>query len=108
MGKEAFFQALIAGKSGIGPISTFPTEGLGCKIAGKIRDFEPFRWISRKDLPHVPRTVPMALAAVSEALTDARLDVETLSLNAIFGRATALRRDFGQWRRCSGVYGAVV
>jgi 3-oxoacyl-[acyl-carrier-protein] synthase II len=80
MGKEPFFQALIRGESGIAPISAFPTDELDCKIAGEVRDFEPFRWISRKDLPHVPRTVPMALAAASEALADARLEPETLPL----------------------------
>lgn len=80
MGKEAFFQALLLGKSGVSPITCFPAENLDCKVAGQIRDFESWRWISRKDLPHVPRTVPLAIAAAREALTDARLEPETLAL----------------------------
>jgi 3-oxoacyl-[acyl-carrier-protein] synthase II len=75
------------GKSGVTHITTFPTEKLDCKVAGQIQDFDPTLWISKKELPHVPRTVPMAIAAAQEALQDAGLAPEELSLEE--------RRNFG-------------
>jgi 3-oxoacyl-[acyl-carrier-protein] synthase II len=79
IGKPAFFNALVRGISGIRHITRFQPEDLACVIAGEISDFDPLLWISRKDAPHVPRTVPFAIAASSEALTNAGLDPETLS-----------------------------
>jgi 3-oxoacyl-[acyl-carrier-protein] synthase II len=79
LNREAFFGALIRGESGVRPITGFSTEGLSCRIAGEIVDFDPLIWLSRRDQPHVPRTVPMGIAAASEALKDAGLDPEALS-----------------------------
>jgi 3-oxoacyl-[acyl-carrier-protein] synthase II len=81
IGKEEFFKALLQGKSGIRPISSFSTEKLACRIAGEILDFDPFIWISRKDMPHVPRTVPFGIAAATEALKDAGLNPDELTLD---------------------------
>jgi 3-oxoacyl-[acyl-carrier-protein] synthase II len=76
---ESFFEALCQGKSGIKQISSFSPEGLGCQIAGEITNFDPLIWISQKDQHHVPRTVPLALCATTQALTDAGIDTEHLA-----------------------------
>ena len=80
VGKIAFFDALVNGKSGIKNITAFHTEELPCRIAGEIQNFDPTLWISKKDIPHVPRTVPLALAAAHEVLADAGIDHNTLTL----------------------------
>jgi 3-oxoacyl-[acyl-carrier-protein] synthase II len=80
IGKAAYFQALNRGESGIRPISSFLTEDLSCRIAGELVDFDPLVWISHKDRPHVPRTVPFGIAAATEALKDANLDPALLTL----------------------------
>lgn len=80
IGKQTFFDALISGRSGIGQISRFSTNGLSCRIAGEVQEFDPLRWISRKDSPHVSRSVPFAIAASNEALDDAGIIAEELSL----------------------------
>lgn len=87
IGKSAFFNALLQGQSGIRKISGFPTETLTCKIAGEITNFDPLIWISKKDMAHVPRTVPFGIAAATEALNDAGLDPTALTLEE--------RRQFG-------------
>ncbi len=79
-GREAFARALAEGKSGIGRISLFDPEGLPVTIAGELKNFEPAAHVGAKDLRHVARAVPMAIAASSEALADAGIDAETLSL----------------------------
>ena len=79
-GREAFAQALRAGASGIGRISLFDPEGLPATIAGEVKGFDPSAHIGAKDLRHVSRAVPLAIAASSEALADAGIEPETLSL----------------------------
>lgn len=79
LNRAAYFNALINGISGIRRISSFPVDGLSSQIAGEISGFDPLMWISRKDGPHVPRTVPLGIAAATEALTDANLQPERLT-----------------------------
>lgn len=78
--RPQFFQALVGGQSGIRRIASFPVDNLACQIAGEIQDFDPLVWISRKDAPHVPRTVPLGIAAATEALQDAGIDTNAFTL----------------------------
>ena len=73
-GREAFAHALARGESGIGRISLFDPEGLASTIAGEIKGFDPGAYVGAKDLRHVSRAVPMAIAASAEALADAGID----------------------------------
>lgn len=77
--KPHYFNALNRGISGIRRITSFPVETLPCQIAGEIQDFDPLIWISRKDAPHVPRTVPLGIAAATEALRDAGIEPAQLT-----------------------------
>lgn len=77
----------MAGESGIDRISLFDPEGLPVTIAGEVKAFDPMRWIGAKDIRHVSRAVPLAIAASSEALEDAGIDPTRLSLEE--------RREFG-------------
>jgi 3-oxoacyl-[acyl-carrier-protein] synthase II len=71
--RESFWRACLAGESGIARIASFDAEGLDSRIAGEVKHFDPDTVLSRKDRQHVPRVVPLALAASREALTDAGL-----------------------------------
>lgn len=79
-GKVQYFEALCRGRSGLQAITRFPTEHLSCRVAGEINGFDPLIWLSRKDAPHVPRTVPFGIAAATEAFRDAGLEAASLSL----------------------------
>jgi 3-oxoacyl-[acyl-carrier-protein] synthase II len=80
IGKTAFCRSILAGTSGVKQITRFDTSDLPVKIAGEIRDFQEEEWISDHERKHVSRVVPMAIAASSEALKDAGIDPEKLSL----------------------------
>ncbi|HYC59442.1 MAG TPA: beta-ketoacyl-[acyl-carrier-protein] synthase family protein [Thermoanaerobaculia bacterium] len=73
VGRENYFRALQEGRSGIRTISHFDPGSLPCRIAGQV-DFDPAKWVDAKNIRHVSRTVPLAIAATDEALRDAKLD----------------------------------
>lgn len=79
VGREAYFAAVAAGRSGVRGITQFDASSLSCRIAGEV-DFDLDRWVDAKNLKHVARVVPMAIAATDEALRDAKLDVASMSL----------------------------
>ena len=79
IGRENYFDSLVHGRSGIRHITQFDAAALPCRVAGEV-DFDPWAWVDAKNMKHVSRVVPMALAATDEALRDARLDPSTLDL----------------------------
>ena len=70
---EEYCNSLKAGKSGIGPITAFDTTGFDVTIAGEIKDFDPTRWMDKKDARKMCRFTQFAVAATVEALTNAKL-----------------------------------
>lgn len=84
--REAYFSAISEGRSGVRALTHFDPGSLPCRIAGEV-DFDPALWVDPKNLRHVARVVPMAIAATDEALRDAKLD----PLNADL----AMRRSIG-------------
>jgi len=88
VGRERYFAALAEGRSGIRRITQFDASTLPCRVAGEVNgEFDPSRWVEAKDMKHVSRVVPMAIAATDEALRDAKLDPTQLDLEE--------RRNFG-------------
>jgi len=70
---EDFCAALKAGKSGIGPITSFDTTGYDVTIAGEVKDFDPGLWMDKKEARKMARFTQFAVAASAQALTDAGL-----------------------------------
>lgn len=82
IGKDAFCRAILAGKSGVNRITRFDVDDLPVQIAGEVTDFDESAWIDRHERKHVSRAVPLAIAASSEALQDAGLNPQSMSLDA--------------------------
>lgn len=82
IGREQFWRALTMGLSGVRRIESFelPTDA-PVKIAAEVRDFDWEAQLNPKDRKHVPRTVPLALAAAREALEDAGIKPGDLTLD---------------------------
>ncbi len=81
IGAKAYWSGLREGKSGVSRISSFDVSQSTVQIAAEIKDFDADAEISIKDRRHVPRTVPLALAAAREALVDGDIRPEELSLD---------------------------
>ncbi len=71
---ETFWQNVVAGRSGVGPITLFDASALKTRIAAEVRDFDPEAWFGRKEARRMDRYAQFALAATQQALQDARLN----------------------------------
>jgi 3-oxoacyl-[acyl-carrier-protein] synthase II len=80
VGRETFWSAVRCGVSGVKPITAFDVSHLPTRIAGIVDGFDPADVMSGNDLKHVPRVVPMALKASTEAMADAGLDPSAMEI----------------------------
>jgi 3-oxoacyl-[acyl-carrier-protein] synthase II len=80
IGRENYFAAVARGRSGIARITSFDPSRLPVRVAGEIVDFDPTLWVDAKNIKHVSRVVPLAIAATDEALRDAKLDPRAADL----------------------------
>jgi 3-oxoacyl-[acyl-carrier-protein] synthase II len=80
IGRERFWEATRNGISGVRRITRFDTTGYQVQVAGQVPDeFDEKQYVEIKDRPHVSRAVPLAAAAVKEAVADAGLDVRGMT-----------------------------
>ncbi|MCL2209808.1 MAG: beta-ketoacyl-ACP synthase II [Treponema sp.] len=70
---EEFCASLKEGKSGISSITSFDTTGFDVTIAGEIKDFDPAKWMDKKEARKMCRFTQFAVAAAVQALDDAKL-----------------------------------
>lgn len=71
--KETFWEGLVNGRNGIGLISRFDPSGYSSKIAAEVRDFDPLRYIERKEAKKMDRFTQYAVDAAMQAWEDADL-----------------------------------
>ena len=75
IGVETAWENVCGGKSGIGPLTRFDTNGFETKIAGEVRDFNPELYIDKKEIKKMDLFIHFAIAATREALDNARLAI---------------------------------
>ena len=75
IGKEAFFYALVAGKSGISKIDTFDTSQYKSKIAAQIKNFNPTDYMEPKQAKRMDHFSHYAVAAAKIAVEDSALEI---------------------------------
>ena len=83
IGTEESWKNLVAGVSGIGPITSFDTTNFDCKIAGEVKNFDPFQWIEKKELKKMGRFIQIALAAADFAVKHAQWKPEQSDLDEV-------------------------
>ena len=86
IGTDEVWKNLLAGKSGIGPITHFDASKFDCRIAGEVRNFDPLLWIEKKEIKKMGRFIQLALAATDFAVKMAGLEVtpETADATGVF------------------------
>jgi 3-oxoacyl-[acyl-carrier-protein] synthase II len=76
IGTEEVWSNLLAGKSGIGPITHFDATAFDCRIAGEVKGFDPLNWLEKKELKKTGRFIQLALAASEFAMKMSGLAVD--------------------------------
>jgi 3-oxoacyl-[acyl-carrier-protein] synthase II len=75
IGTDEVWKNLLAGKSGIGPITHFDASKFDCRIAGEVKAFDPHLWIEKKEIKKMGRFIQLAIAATDFAVKMAALEV---------------------------------
>jgi 3-oxoacyl-[acyl-carrier-protein] synthase II len=74
-GTEETWEAIRAGKNGIGPITQFDPSQFSCRIAGEVKNFDPLHYVEKKDVKKMGRFIQFAMAASEFAMKAARLEI---------------------------------
>jgi len=83
IGKDAFWEALINGKSGISRIESFDTKEFSTHNGGEIKNFHPEDFMSKRKVKRLGRASQLAIASAKLALKDSELDLENLDREKI-------------------------
>ncbi|MCI0839937.1 MAG: beta-ketoacyl-ACP synthase II [Chloroflexi bacterium] len=73
---QEFWDSAVAGKSGLGILSTFDHSAYPVHVAGEVKDFDPQKYMDRRVARRMARFSQFAMAATTEAVRQADLDLE--------------------------------
>ncbi|MBO2520274.1 MAG: beta-ketoacyl-[acyl-carrier-protein] synthase II [Firmicutes bacterium] len=71
LGVDAFWEGLVQGRSGVGPITQFDASAFSTRIAAEVKDFDPTDFMDKKDARRMDRFAQFAVAGARMALEDA-------------------------------------
>jgi len=83
IGTEESWRNLVAGCSGIAPITFFDTTGFDCRFGGEVKNFDPLQWIERKELKKMARFIQIGLAGADFAVRSANWKPEDSNLDEV-------------------------
>lgn len=78
---QAFWDGLVAGRSGLGTITQFDASHLPCSVAGEVIGFNGTDWMDRSEVRRISRASQFAIAAAKQAVKDAGLTPESVDPN---------------------------
>ena len=74
-GLEKNWEALLAGRSGIGALTRFDASDFATRIGGEVRDFNPLDWIEKRDIKKMDLFIQYAIAAAEQAMRQSGLKI---------------------------------
>lgn len=80
---EEYWEALLAGRNGIGKITQFDPTNHASQMAGEVKGFDPHQYLERKQAKRMDRFAQFALAASFQALSDAKLEINDLNAEQV-------------------------
>ena len=73
---QTYWDGLLAGRSGVGPITQFDASRHACRIAAEVKAFDPQDYMDRKEAKRMDRFAQFGVAASKQALADAELVID--------------------------------
>lgn len=83
LGKEEFWNSLIEGKSGIGPVTRFDTRDFNAKIGAEVKGFDPIEYMDKKEARRMDKFSQYAVAAAKLAIEDGNISLENIDRNRV-------------------------
>jgi 3-oxoacyl-[acyl-carrier-protein] synthase II len=74
-----YWQGLLSGRNGIGPITLFDASRHDCRFAGEVKGFDPLAYLERKEAKRMDRFAQFAVSASKQAIADAQLVINDLN-----------------------------
>lgn len=75
IGTEETWSSVLAGRSGIGPITQFDASTFSSRIAGEVKGWDPLRWLDKRKVKEIDRFTEFSLVATRMALEDSGLEL---------------------------------
>ena len=75
IGNAENWEALCAGRSGVGPITKFDPSAFTCRIAGEVKGFQPGRFVDKKEIKKMDTFIHFAMGAAHFAIEDSGLPI---------------------------------
>lgn len=83
IGTKATWEGLVAGRSGVGPITKFDAEGYSVRIAAEVKGFDPALWLEHKEIKKFDGFIHYAVAATDMALEQSGLVIDEANANRV-------------------------
>jgi len=83
IGNRENWEALLQGRSGIGPITRFDASDYSCRIAGEVKGYNPEDWVPKKDVKKMDLFIHYAMAAAEIAMRDAAFQVRAAEADRV-------------------------
>lgn len=80
---QEYWEGLLSGRNGIGPITLFDPSSHSCRIAGEVKGFDPHDYLEKKEAKRMDRFAQFAIAASKQAIADARFEINELSAEQV-------------------------
>jgi 3-oxoacyl-[acyl-carrier-protein] synthase II len=105
VGKEAFWEGLIAGKNGMSAVDAFDTSEFPCRRGGQVRDFDPHQYLSAESINRMGAVSHFAVAAARMAVEDSRMNGHMepertgVAMGTTNGEAAVMEKICSDWAR---------
>jgi 3-oxoacyl-[acyl-carrier-protein] synthase II len=80
---DGFWEGMMAGRSGVGPVTYFDVSEYDTKIAAEVKGFDPLQFMDKKTVNRMDPFTQFAIACAEMAVKDSGLDLEKLDRNRI-------------------------
>ena len=78
-----YWEGLLTGRNGIGPITLFDPSRHDCRIAGEVKNFDPHQYMERKEAKRMDRFAQFGVSASKQALADAQFTINDLNAEQV-------------------------
>jgi 3-oxoacyl-[acyl-carrier-protein] synthase II len=78
-----YWEGLVSGRNGIGPITHFDASRHDCRIAGEVKNFDPLLYLDKKEAKRMDRFSQLAVCASKQAIADSGLKIDATNAEYI-------------------------